>query len=68
MTKLVRFSARADLNRLQHEFDRVFGNFFPAFGFSNDSEPSASWAPRIDVVETDDAFLFEFDVPGVSKE
>ena len=68
MTKLVRLSPRADLNRMQHEFDRVFGNFFPSLDFSNDADKSASWAPRLDVVETDDAFLFEFDVPGVEKE
>ncbi|TDI70730.1 MAG: Hsp20/alpha crystallin family protein [Bacteroidetes bacterium] len=68
MTKLVRLSPRADLTRMQHEFDRVFGNFFPSLGFSNNTDNSASWAPRIDVVETDDAFLFEFDVPGVDKE
>lgn len=68
MTKLVRFSPRADLGRMQTEFDRMFGNFFPGLGLQNDVEQAASWAPRIDVVETDDAFLFEFDVPGVNKE
>ena len=72
MTKLVRFSPRADLNRMQHEFDRVFGNFFPGTGLDKgldiDVERGASWAPRIDVVETTDAFLFEFDIPGVKKE
>ena len=68
MTKLVRFTPRSDLNRMQREFDRMFGNFFPSFGYTDDVEESASWAPRIDVVETEDAYLFEFDVPGVNKE
>ena len=68
MTKIVRFSPRADLDRMQREFDRVFGNFFPATGRNDYPDQTASWAPRLDVVETDDAFLFEFDVPGVTKE
>ncbi|GMQ81381.1 MAG: Hsp20/alpha crystallin family protein [Rhodothermia bacterium] len=68
MTKLVRLSPRADLTRMQNEFDRVLGNFFPSLGFSDDMDNPASWSPRIDVVETDDAFHCEFDVPGVEKE
>ncbi len=68
MTKIVRFSPRADLNLMQREFDRMFGNFFPNLGLSDTPDQTASWAPRIDVVETEDAFLFEFDIPGVEKD
>lgn len=68
MTKIVRFSPRADLNLMQREFDRMFGNFFPNLGLSATPDQTASWAPRIDVVETEDAFLFEFDIPGVEKD
>ena len=68
MTKIVRFSPRADLDRMQREFDRLFGNFFPVRGTTDYSDQGASWAPRLDVIQTEDAFLFEFDVPGVSKE
>ena len=68
MTKLVRFSPRADLGRMQSEIDKVFGNFFPSVGLTNESDQTGSWAPRIDVVETDDSFLFEFDIPGVEKD
>jgi HSP20 family protein len=68
MTQIVRFSPRSDLRRMQHEFDRLFGNFFPGVGLDSDDDQSASWAPRLDVVESADAFLFEFDVPGVEKD
>ena len=68
MTKIVRFSPRADLNRMQREFDRVFGNFFPTGSPSDEAVSTGSWAPRLDVVEMDDAYLFEFDIPGVDKE
>ncbi len=68
MTKIVRFSPRADLNRMQREFDRVFSNFLPNLGLADIPDQTASWAPRIDVVETEEAFLFEFDIPGVVKD
>jgi len=69
MTKIVRFSPRTDLDRMQREFDRMFGNFFPTRSLVNDyPDQSGSWAPRLDVVETDDAFLFEFDIPGIAKD
>lgn len=68
MTSLSRTRNR-NLNDLQREIDRVFGNFFP----SSDREGSSSsqqavWAPRTDLVETDDAYRIHLDVPGMSKE
>ena len=68
MTKLVRFSPRADLNHMQSEIDRVFGHFFPARGLDHYADEAGSWAPRLDVVETEEAFLFQFDIPGVAKD
>ena len=68
MTQLVRFTPRPDLRRMQREFDRLFGNFFPAFGLADENVQTATWAPRLDAIETDDAFVFEFELPGVKKE
>ncbi len=67
MTQLVRCTPRHDLRRMQREFDRLFGNLFPALGPTVENDQTATWAPRLDVVETDEAFLFEFDLPGVEK-
>ena len=68
MTKLVRFSPRADLNRMQRDFDTLFNSVFPTFGTTDDNEEPVTWHPRIDVVETPDAFEIALDVPGVNKE
>ncbi len=68
MTQIVRFSPRTDLRSMQNEFDRLVGTFFPGTTTGSDSEASASWAPRLDVVENADSFLFEFDIPGVEKD
>ncbi len=66
MTQIVRFSPRHDMNRLQRDFDRLFGSFFPTF--DEDAEPNVSWTPHLDVLETEDAYLLEMDVPGVSRD
>lgn len=68
MTQIVRFTPRPDLRRMQREFDRLFGNFMPAFGPAADADQAATWAPRIDVIESDDALIFEIDLPGINKE
>lgn len=68
MTKLVRFSPRADLNRMQRDFDSLFTSFFPTLGQTEDNGEPVSWHPRIDLVETADSFELAMDIPGVAKE
>ena len=68
MTKVVRFSPRADLFRMQRDFDSMFSNLFPTFGEEGENAEPVSWHPRIDVVETPDAFQLAIDVPGVNKD
>ena len=68
MTSLSRTRNRG-LNDLQHEIDRVFNRFFPSQSQEEgDSSQQAVWAPRTDLVETDDAYRMHLDVPGVSKD
>jgi HSP20 family protein len=69
MTNLTRRRTR-NLNDLQREIDRVFGRFFPS-GDDNNQESSSSqavWAPRTDLVETEDGYRLHLDVPGLSKD
>jgi HSP20 family protein len=68
MTKLVHFSPRTDLSRMQRDFESLFSNFFPAIDSDEGSDEPVSWHPRIDLVETTDAFELAMDLPGVSKE
>ena len=67
MKRLVRFSPSSDLRTLQREIDQVFDSFFPSRGSNNDAAESG-WTPRVDLAETDNAYLIQLDVPGVTKE
>lgn len=67
MTNLIRFSPVSDLRGMQHEIDRMFDSFFPVRHANGDSQATA-WAPRVDVIDNDDAYLVHVDVPGVSKD
>jgi HSP20 family protein len=45
----------------QKEFDRLFNETFPA-----EQEPSTrTWAPPVDIYETDNALVLKADLPGV---
>lgn len=68
MTKLVRFSPRTDLARMQHDFDSLFNSFFPSVGSEDQGDEPITWHPRIDLVESPDAFELALDVPGVEKD
>jgi HSP20 family protein len=68
MTSLSRTRNR-NLNDLQREIDRMFGRFFPSQSESEDgSSEQAVWAPRTDLIETEDAYRLHLDLPGMSKD
>lgn len=49
---------------LRQEMDRLFTDYLP----STSSEGDPTWAPRTDVVETDDSYLIAMDLPGVASD
>ncbi len=68
MTSLSRTRNR-NLNDLQREIDRVFGQFFPSReGDDESTSRQAVWAPRTDLSETPNGYRLQLDVPGLSKE
>lgn len=67
MTSLSRTRNR-NLNDLQREIDRVFGRFFPSREREGDTSQQGVWAPRTDLIETEDGYRLQLDVPGMSKE
>ena len=67
MSNLIRFTPSVDMRRLQREIDRMFDDFFPRTAGDSESE-QAVWAPRVDLAETDEAYLLNVEVPGVAKE
>ena len=67
MTNLIRFSPTSDMRRLQREIDSLFEGFFPTRQESENGN-GAVWAPRMDLSETTDAYVVNFDLPGLKKE
>lgn len=67
MTRMTRRTR--NLSDLQREIDRVFGRFFPSQDQDGDRPSQQSvWAPRLDLIETDEAYRIHLDVPGMSKD
>lgn len=65
MTSLIRFSPTTEVRSLQREIDRMFDSMLPR---GNGDADQAVWAPRVDLSETDQAYLIELDVPGMKKD
>jgi HSP20 family protein len=68
MTRLTRTRNR-NLSSLQNEIDRVFDRFFPSREQNEESTSSqAVWRPRMDLIETEDAYRLHLDMPGMSTD
>lgn len=67
LTKYQRPSS-VPVTNLRREMDRIFNELIP-FSWRLDETESelSSWAPSTDMVETDNEYLIEVDLPGVSK-
>lgn len=66
---LVRWRNRGDLAPWSAlaELEREIGRVFRGFGGFPDLL-ERDWAPAVDLSETDNAYIFEADVPGMAKE
>jgi len=66
MTRLTR---TRNLSSLQNEIDRVFDRFFPS---AEDTQEGTSrqpvWRPRMDLLESDEAYRLHLDMPGMHRE
>ena len=67
MTNLVRYSPNQELRQMQREIDRLFNGLFSTHNGNGDTQ-TALWTPRVDLAESEDAYLFYLDVPGMAKE
>ncbi|HET6567828.1 MAG TPA: Hsp20/alpha crystallin family protein [Rhodothermales bacterium] len=68
MANMIRFSPARDFARLQREIDDLFNSFLPAQADGNGTDRNAVWSPRADFVETSDAYVVHYDVPGMNRD
>ena len=74
MRNLVRRNTPATLTAepFFRNFERLFSDdFFRPFGFvtrPNDDLGQTGWLPAVDVRETDEAFVFTAELPGIAKD
>lgn len=65
MAALVRWTPFRDLLSIQDEMNRLFEGFFHR---PTQAGNGGTWAPVMDVSESDDKLTVKMDLPGVSKE
>jgi HSP20 family protein len=64
---LVKWTPRRELETLWREFERLFEGAMPTL-FEPDENNGYGWRPRLDVHETDAAYVVETDLPGMAAE
>lgn len=60
---IVRYEPFRDLLATQHQFNRLFDNFFRSFG--EDDSATGAWTPAVDIVENDDNIVLKAELAGV---
>jgi HSP20 family protein len=65
---LVRWNPRRDLMQMREEMDRMFNQFVRRGDGEEGTWGQGTWAPPVDIYETEDAFIMKAELPGFSKE
>lgn len=56
-----------EINQIQREMNRLFDNFLRG-GMVDDGSYGTFWSPSVDIIEHDDAYLVEAELPGLTKD
>ena len=62
---VVKWTPRTELETLRHEFERLFERALPTM-FGDGEENGTVWRPRLDMRETEAAYVLETDLPGMT--
>jgi HSP20 family protein len=65
---LARWTPRGNLQSFQDEMNRLFNQFFQGGTGEEAGWGVRTWAPPVDIYETDDALILTAELPGVSKD
>jgi len=57
-----------DLDTMQKRMNRLFNDFFSGREGDGDELMPGAWNPAVDVVEHDDSFVIEAELPGMNKD
>lgn len=62
---VVKWTPRTELETLRHEFERLFERALPTM-FGDGENTEGAWRPRLDMRETEAAYMVETDLPGMA--
>lgn len=65
---LVRWSPYRELATLREEMNNLLESFFGRFPLMEPEPTGMIWGPRVDIHETDNAFIVEAELPGLTKD
>lgn len=65
---IIRWEPARELQSLQHEMNRLFGDFFETPTSGNGRAAMRRWIPAMDLVETEEHFVLRADLPGLSEQ
>jgi HSP20 family protein len=63
-----RWEPLSELEQVTERMRRMLDQTFGGFGWPSQLIEREGWSPLVDVEETDDAFVFEAELPGVKRE
>jgi HSP20 family protein len=70
---IVRWNPMRDLMSMEREFNKIFNSLERKFGFNegerdNEEFENAIWMPMTDILEDDNQYYLNIDLPGIKKE
>ena len=65
---IMKWDPFVELEDVSKQLNRIFGRFPARAEASRELLATADWAPRVDISETDTAYLIKGEIPGVNKE